>query len=1489
MIADPITTEPTADSVPLHAATWSHPALPGRVSVTLVSAPLLEAESLAKQVDGFTLAGSTPVGHSRRRAIGFPAWPVLTDPDNARHALNLVTYLERAGRRATTKPKQALDLINEPVRTLAAAAPHFLPSYFEEAARIFVRAEVANYAVQMFGKAREAERVHGLPIDLAQRHAVFEEFGYAGAVSAKELTAEAKLLRELIDEQTLTAAVALDHFTGLLVSRARAGLPPYAATLKDLATLTKAAGRPAGEAERDLLAQLLASAKISAAPKAFWKSAEKHLKPVIAARPELARPLLARRPRDLAASEWLTLLERTGALALAEPTEEMLTTLVAEHLAAHGFPIPLLTSTISRLGKDLGAAGGTVTVSSRMRGASPQLFDELIGFGVGFRVTRPGAFALGRFELNRRWEDASPHRDLTELAAHPLFRGILARELAGMGTEDLERYLASSGLVSLLRDLVSDYAEAVAGAGSVFTVQEAVNHLRVLAAVSDPSVARPARQALDAVDPAEVLAATLRLGLVEELAWPAYEQAFAEAAQETDQLLRVNTQWPDVLVHHAHRLWWVRNEFAGADTEQDLSWVPAEIDSARATGDDLLVSFNTGSRYAPEWKVAWRSDPTPRERRVWSPAMREISIDLPQGRLTGDGLINHDSLPEGSGRRVLSDGTRFWSVTDKSARELDPVTGRAGRESVPDWFAEQITRLAPQGWEIAWDHCYLMPVTEQSRTSLLGHSDGLHRQALFRRTPAAAADSGRRYLLIDAEGHEHHSRGDSLLVQRPGGGHWIGSPRRLQDLASGEALPAEESRALGNLPAALWHRLRPRHPEASVTLRALDAASVTDLLAVASTEVRADRAEDDGVDRAPRSAAAGRLLGLAADDPLSAAVARVGYSVGQLADDLRVAEPAPVTEPPQPTDHGLDFDPAKVLALRHVPGTDIVFHPKGLLRTARHLGLIPEIHIPAGDDGYIHGWLDVVRSPAALLAQAQLHVGHASALEPLRHAARVLARFAELQIDLVPGDGDVLTEGAALLRGRGKHVLIRTSDALGRIDGSTVTVLGPLPAYGPAGVVPEAAFDALADALAAGRRRTFEPGWGEELARLTGRPVADSALILADFPHFHSWDKNFLPKQLRTELGLKVADAKEARDRLRRTEEYDELRTVSLAAGVAPAAMDGSDPFAAPDLAALARVWALPDNGVPAELTALVPDEYGDLLPGFLGVGERYPMRILFEGCLALWLAEHLPTDSPHRELVAAATERLHTELHGGPLGITGFYRRLFAVPEGETFAVDGIRVTDSPDRVHYDLLTLDVAALSPANWDQLGRNSQFGLVLDRDHESPLLAAAEVLRTPWSGELHDPRVATPDLVEEIATARGLSAEAATYWLQLLALLDPTDTAVRDWNGWKKKDLDAAAAELLAQDLVLEAKRAKAGRTRFLPGAWLTSRHWRPLEAWKAEAWGFRIHADGTPGAANDNPPAPRPLPEMFRRAWARVQAGDGPAYEELKTDRTGLA
>ncbi|MFE1443336.1 hypothetical protein [Streptomyces sp. NPDC058739] len=140
----------------------------------------------------------------------------------------------------------------------------------------------------------------------------------------------------------------------------------------------------------------------------------------------------------------------------------------------------------------------------------------------------------------------------------------------------------------------------------------------------------------------------------------------------------------------------------------------------------------------------------------------------------------------------------------------------------------------------------------------------------------------------------------------------------------------------------------------------------------------------------------------------------------------------------------------------------------------------------------------------------------------------------------------------------------------------------------------------------------------------------------------------------------------------------------------------------------------------------------------------------------------------------------------------------------------------------------------------------------------------------------DPRACVPGLVAEAAAGLGLTEDAAALYLQLLALPVPSDRNVRRWNAWKPARHKAAEAALAAAGLVEEDRRARAGRTLFLPGPWATAKKpLLPMESWKASLLGARLNYDGS--EVWDFELLPGTLPELFSRAWELVREGRGPA------------
>jgi hypothetical protein len=168
--------------------------------------------------------------------------------------------------------------------------------------------------------------------------------------------------------------------------------------------------------------------------------------------------------------------------------------------------------------------------------------------------------------------------------------------------------------------------------------------------------------------------------------------------------------------------------------------------------------------------------------------------------------------------------------------------------------------------------------------------------------------------------------------------------------------------------------------------------------------------------------------------------------------------------------------------------------------------------------------------------------------------------------------------------------------------------------------------------------------------------------------------------------------------------------------------------------------------------------------------------------------------------------------------------------------------------------------------------SGDFDALIARIGETPV---------PDGGYECNPITSVPELVESVGNALDLDQNAAALYLQLATLADPKDKKIKAWNGWSSKVHRKAQQALVDRELVLEAKRSRAGRGAFVPGGWekLKSPH-APIETWKLPLYGVERGAD-------DNLIMPlgfivplRPIHELFATAWARIESGDKPRYEE---------
>lgn len=148
-----------------------------------------------------------------------------------------------------------------------------------------------------------------------------------------------------------------------------------------------------------------------------------------------------------------------------------------------------------------------------------------------------------------------------------------------------------------------------------------------------------------------------------------------------------------------------------------------------------------------------------------------------------------------------------------------------------------------------------------------------------------------------------------------------------------------------------------------------------------------------------------------------------------------------------------------------------------------------------------------------------------------------------------------------------------------------------------------------------------------------------------------------------------------------------------------------------------------------------------------------------------------------------------------------------------------------------------------------------------------LVARATETSVPSGGSELDPRLSAPALVDAAASRHQLDRDAATLYLQLLALVDCGDAPTRELNGWTQTKHKKAAAALVAAGLVLEHKHPRANRKFVLDSPWEQLFPPHPaVEQQKLPLYDARME-NGALAAPLGRLLPLRPLHELFAAAW----------------------
>ncbi len=1180
-----------ATSGELLAVTFQHPALAGRTVVRLVEASLDAAVTAEMQVLGFQgAARKEPVGRTRKRALGFPAWALVHHPKKATFALDVMRDFRKAAARARTKPGHARDAFVEIGKRLEGSVPEFLPSFWEQVGRAFLAEDATQMAAQSFEKARVAERAYKLSVDEERRAAAYLEFAAAGAIPAKSLVSYAADLVAAFD-----AKEALARFVRVNVQRIKAGVPPWTGMAKELGKLAKAAKDTHVEAA--FIEQIASAAALKQAPPDFWLSYRARIIEVAAASPEVLRKLtfLFPTPRGQAefTTTWLDLLDSIGAISrLSEGASEEIARFVsaltvyvhADRSWWEERPTdPRYFSILTRLAPGLIASGTPVDlrVTSWLKWGTylSDILEAALELGLSLAPMPEGALLNLRCAFEK--DPVKLTATLPELVqdgvdrafGEDVFHGAARGKAALIGprrTHLLRRIEALSG--AALPDLMAEVT--------------ALTQLKSEYLTEFPEVV----EALARVSPGEALARSLRGGIYDELSWPDFEAALAELGPSAE------VEQHGTLAHPILRAGSKAIVFDGPKRlkDYDLPRAAKDLTGLMYLDGDLFIEYREGSQFYAVWaskpKAPFETEQTYRGNGIHD------AVPLPGGGVTlGEGPALHagDTPKKVPHSAFASDGERFWSKHSTYERfrllELDPRTGRKGRASWPDFVRE--ASEATDGYQL--QTVFLQPLPS-ARDSLFGFKDGL--VGYYRRAEAANRHSGRDQELVRIDGVRWMGPHVDMLADWPGlskpvgvrnGRVWHAADEIAVLIGEGGgstcAFGAGGLKTAGFrvLPRAAWlHYLGVRDGAASEVLRGVSDEAATLLLTLAREALSDEELDDDR--EAPPDAALEALkqqLPQLTNEVIRAGAARVLVQAARVAQELARL---------QGDSEGGSTGPScaavkAALPLLPTEGWSDGYAALDMARVAQAFDGGPIERLSDSSVAWERA-LDSLARLACFVASRTRDDAHRETLVALLEgfaASGLMGRsytYAHLKVS---------EKSPLLTRPKDKQTWITTvgstrwlirTDRYDYRDDKTLHVLveGELRVPKDATLEAQRCFTVEDDRafvaeflreLAARGPAPWDSDAPEEVAQATTLSVAEATLVLMGLPHLNDWQHDFLGKELRTEVGLKVTDAKRARDLLKALPDEQRLELVAGAGGVTtPAALWA--PAAAEDSAA---------------------------------------------------------------------------------------------------------------------------------------------------------------------------------------------------------------------------------------------------------------------------------------------------------------------------------
>ena len=1502
------------------------------------------------------------VGRSRPRAIGFPAWSIMTDPDNAEHALNLVADIEWAKKVAKSQDQKVWDRFQELAQMLSTAASHFVPTLLEELARIFDDSGSPKLAVRAFGKAREFERTYNLPVDLDRHRHALTEFARRGLISAKEMGFEVtSCMRRISDPEA-----AYQYFLGLITDQVSAGSAPYAGLPRDFLRVAKPTGRTPQQAGKELLDSISELSGMRRVPVGFVKALDKHMPGLLDHRPDAVMQLISTPPTDYypwsgnhKLEDWTTVFITIGGPNILKENPAhfrrwFLT--VLDTLVGRPDYSPSLVDLIVSNSETISG----IELDETHLGLPLELIEALIVAGAQWHLDNVSYEENNQLEsfLDRiQYYRDHRHKNLTHCLENLQIKTYI---LCGW---TLERFMEHGDAVAQVNDILL-YEELLHDecrhlrAAPLPTIDRFITSLTraVKAKLPLGNLERLVEKAN--VDAATVLATNLAHGLITELTWPELERYIHAMRDELSPergigpRLQITESYPGVVAFCGTKVVAVAGDttllntrISTKHTPFDMISVP-DVDGTRV----LALGYSGGNKISATWNdgedVSLLLSGQSYSYSVFWP--RHSSLAIPDGRLVGDIILRATSRELNRiDDAVYGDnaGNMWYRGGDYSHgyewRVYDPATDTHTRDQQP----QRVVDLAEAaGIIIDWSRTTFLPApvdNDAARAKIIPTTD----TGEFCCVVGYTKDENRDYTLVTGDGtrYLHDMRvcgattfgGVTCLVGVEESGTVLYLPGVSVDY--GTLATTRDDRGephwMYQLPWVAWGNLTLRDEEASRRLRAIQPADVAPLLAALKPDSgkRSTTTRNQGRDTSGErvysalspNCQSGSAAMQAAADLLGTDDRELCVSVVQLALSVR----ASVRKLTNVCNRARVQHKREAIAARNSAATQEAPAPNtahadrparsayAVVAKVRQLqevidGKRDASHIDK-DDSW--GWLSFAGQEKALVSWAMgLLTPPAARME----AAALLRKLADAKIDnhtwrqvlidwycmseklgevhtgLLFADADtqaiVLDTLYDVKRGI-KHRLLVAGDKFPETV-CDASALGAAKTAHDLGVEPGMSAKEMrvwADKLE--RMGDIDPG--EWLSRM--RPLIDALTartFLTETAAIMLLAGGFgtlLPRELAIAAfrraggdDLRAAEeerAKTIRRKLKLTRK-SVLAATALLARVDPmsrellatAAFDNNTTLVDAFVASFpACELAIPDQLMEKYLAGqwAASDEKNHILFQLLRPLKPNPKFFGWNGGMITSIALDLAINLPAQGFADDAEAR----------EVCSFLAHQLTMLKTTTDKAVAQHFTTLP-------LTGDINHIKDKYKYYWGYIDAFRGLTEGHFDKIIADLEDETKSRPVGCYRDPRVSAPAVVAEVCRELGLSEPAAVYFLQLLVLADPTDTNVKAWNKWKKKQLDEARAELIAHDLVVEGKRTGAGRTVFLPGTWWEAQQGSiPVEAWKSNFYLIR-YRERCENTVRWCPPT-EPFDQLFQTVWGRWLSGDRPSFDALTTKK----